>query len=84
MNCTENPLTHSIKRVIDKLATSLTIKTEEMINQKIRKLSAEQNLIATGLSKDSQTPRTKVDEIETYTRLDNFIFYGLKTRFDVV
>jgi len=62
---------------MEKLASSLTKKFEAMIDQKIQKLTDEQNVTTSSLSRENQILCTKVNDLKTDMRLDDLIIYGL-------
>lgn len=74
----EHSLTQTIERVFDKLALSLTQRVDEMVEHRLQQHSADQNRITSGLEKENQMLRSKVDDLETYMKLDNLIIHGLE------
>ena len=63
--------------MFDKLALSLTQRVDEMVEHRLQQHSVDQNRITSGLEKENHLLRSKVDEVETYMKLDNLIIHGL-------
>lgn len=69
----ENSLTKTIERIVEKYA----MKMEKSIDQKLQKLTDEHMQIVASLNKENQLLRARIDDLETYSRLDNLVIQGL-------
>ena len=69
----ENSLTKTIERIVEKYA----MKMEKSIDQKLQKLTDEHTQIVASLNKENQLLRARIDDLETYSRLDNLVIQGL-------
>jgi hypothetical protein len=74
----EQRLTTLVENVIDKWATTMNKKLEILLEERVKKISGD----LAEMASENKHLRRRVEDLETYSRLDNLIINGLPSDFD--
>ena len=69
---------HSLTKTMERIVNKYAMKMEKSIEQKLKKLTDEHTRMVTSINKENQLLQAIIDNLETYSRLNNLVIQRLE------